>query len=124
MACTTLPPDIQGCLNIPLVRGDDKELTLTFTDGDSTPIDLTGYDIKMEVRQGGSYSSVVSVKTPSEGITVSGNQLSIVFGEDDAVYQRDYGVLSYDIAFTLADITQHWIKGQIIITKSITETWK
>jgi hypothetical protein len=124
MACTQLPADIQGCLNIPLVRGDDKEFTLTFTDGDSNPIDLTGYDIKMEVRQGGSYSYVVSVKTPSEGMTVSGNQLSVIFEEDDAVYQRDYGILSYDIAFTSGGITQHWIKGQITITKSITETWK
>lgn len=33
MACATLPADIQGCINIPLIRGD--------------------YDIKMEARQGG-----------------------------------------------------------------------
>lgn len=124
MACTTLPADIQGCLNIPLIRGDDKELTLTFNDGDDNPIDISGYTIRMEVRQGGSYSAVVSTKTPTEGMTVSGNQLSIVFEEDDAVYQRDYGTLSYDIAFTKDDVTQHWIKGQITITKSVTETWK
>src|SRR5690606_27591629 len=124
MACVQLPADIQGCLNISLIRGDDKEITLTFDDDGGNPIDLTGYDIKMEVRQGGSYSSVVSVKTPVNGIAVNGNQLSIVFGEDDAVYQRDYGALLYDIAFTKDDITQHWIKGQILITKSITETWK
>lgn len=124
MAFTTLPADIQGCLNIPLIRGDDKTITLTFNDGDDNPIDLSGYTIRMEVRQGGGYSAVVSTKTPTEGMTVSGNQLSIIFEEDDAVYQRDYGTLSYDIAFTKDDVTQHWIKGQITITKSVTETWK
>lgn len=124
MACATLPADIQGCLNINLVRGDDKTITLTFNDGNDAPIDLDPYDIRMEIRQGGSYSSVVAVKTPSEGMVVTGNQIDIVFAENDAVYQRDYGVLSYDIAFTSGGITQHWIKGQITITKSITETWK
>jgi hypothetical protein len=124
MACTQLPADIQGCLNIPLVRGDDKEFTLTFTDGDSNPIDLTGYDIKMEVRQGGMSYAPVSVKQPGSGMGVNGNVLTLSFIETDAVYQRDYGILSYDIAFTSGGITQHWIKGQITITKSITETWK
>lgn len=124
MACTTLPADVQGCINIPLIRGDDKTITLTFDDDGGNPIDLEAYDIRMEIRQGGGYSNVVSVKTPSQDMVVSGNQLDIVFDEDDAVYQRDYGTLSYDIAFTKDDVTQHWIKGQITITKSVTETWK
>lgn len=124
MACETLVPDIQGCLNIPLIRGDDKQFTLTFTDGDNVPIDLSGYLIKMEIRQGGLSSPPIETKSPGEGITVSGNVMTIIIEENDAIYQRNYGTLSYDIAFTLNDITQHWIKGEIIITKSITETWK
>lgn len=124
MACTTLPADVQGCINIPLIRGDDKTITLTFDDDGGNPIDLEAYDIRMEIRQGGGYSNVVSVKTPSQDMVVSGNQLDIAFDEDDAVYQRDYGTLSYDIAFIKDDVTQHWIKGQITITKSVTETWK
>lgn len=124
MACTTLPADVQGCLNISLIRGDDKEITLTFNDDSGNPIDLAGHEIKMEVRQGSSYSQPVSVKQPGSGLDVNGNVLTLTFTDTDAVYQRDYGVLSYDIAFTKDDVTQHWIKGQIVITKSITETWK
>jgi hypothetical protein len=124
MACVQLPADVQGCLNIRLIRGDDKEITLTFDDDGGNPIDLSLYDIMMEVRQGGMSYAPVSVKQPGSGMDVNVNVLTLSFTETDAVYQRDYGVLDYDIAFTKDDVTQHWIKGQITITKSVTETWK
>lgn len=124
MACTTLPADIQGCLNFSLIRGDSKEITLTFNDGDDNPIDLSGYAIKMEIRMGGHYSPPVSTKQPGQGMVVSGNALTIQFTPTDAVYKSSQSTWGYDIAFTSNDVTQHWIKGQITIIKSETETWK
>lgn len=124
MACATLPADVQGCLNIPLIRGDDKELTLTFNDGDNNPIDLSDYEIRMEIRMGDSYQNPISIKSPGTGMTVAGNTLTVSFEANDAVYRSSQSVWGYDIAFTKDNVTQHWIKGQITITKSVTETWK
>lgn len=78
----------------------------------------------MEIRQGGGTMwPPVSVRTETD-LSVSGNTLTITFNPDDAVYQRDYRTLFYDVAFTKDGVTKHWLKGQITIIKSETETWK
>lgn len=125
MACATLPADIQGCLNIGLIRGDSRTVTMLFwsDEAQTIPIDIEPYTILMEIREAGDCTPVISSKSPGNGMTVSGNQLNIVFEQNDAVYQRGYKVLFYDIAFTLGTETKHWIKGQILITKSETKTW-
>lgn len=123
MACTTLSTPGQGCLNIPLIRGDYRRIPAAIViNGD--PIDLSEYVIKMEIRQGGGTMwPPVSVRTETD-LSVSGNTLTITFNPDDAVYQRDYRTLFYDVAFTKDGVTKHWLKGQITIIKSETETWK
>lgn len=125
MACVTLPADIQGCLDIGLIRGDSRTVTMFFWSDEAwmIPIDIEPYTIRMEIRQN-STQGAVSVKQPGGGMTVAGNRLDIVFNADDAVYQKPgYSPLFYDIAFTLNGETKHWIKGQILITKSETRTW-
>src|SRR5690554_1750053 len=123
MACETLPADIQGCINIPLIRGDDKRIEMLFTDDTEAPIDLIDYDIKMEARQGGVENTMpVATFAPGDGMEIDDNKLTIVFAENSPIFQRNYRALDYDIAFTNDDVTQHWIKGQISITKSETVT--
>lgn len=123
MACTTLSAPGQGCINIPLIRGDYREIPIDISINGS-PIELSDYTIRMEIRQGGGGTwPPVSVRTEAD-LAVIGNQLTITFPPDDAVYQRAYGTLFYDIAFTTGGVTKHWIKGQIIITKSETITWQ
>lgn len=124
MACATLPADIQGCINIQLIRGDDKRIEMLFTDDTDAPIDLTDYVIKMEARQGGGGIPAVATFTPGNGLEIDGNKLTLVFAENSPIFQRNYRALDYDIAFTNDDVTKHWIKGQISITKSETVTWK
>lgn len=123
MACTTLSTPGQGCLNIPLIRGDYRQVPIAVVIND-VAINLQDYTIKMEIRQGGGTMwTPVSVRTEAD-LAITGNQLTITFEPDDAVYQRDYRVLFYDIAFTKDGVTKHWIKGQISIIKSETTTWQ
>lgn len=127
MACETLPAAEQACVNIPLVRGDDYEITYRIWEDDAKtiPLDLSLYAIKMEIRQGGGDMwSPVSTRTESD-MDINGNDLTLRFNEDDPVYARNYRTLFYDIAFTrISDgWVSHWIKGQILITKSETKTW-
>lgn len=125
MAFETLPADIQGCINIPLIRGDDRRIEMIFTDDTDAPIDLGDYDIKMEARQGAVENTMpVATFVPGNGLEIDGNKLTLVFAENSPIFQRNYRALDYDIAFTNDDVTKHWIKGQISITKSETVTWK
>lgn len=123
MACETLSTPGQGCLNIPLIRGDYREVPIAIViNGEA--IDLSTYAIKMEIRQGGgTHFPPVSVRTEAD-LQVNGNEMTVTFEPDDAVYQRDYKTLFYDISFTKDGVTKHWIKGQISITKSETVTWQ
>lgn len=125
MACEILPADIQGCINIPLIRGDDKRIEMVFADPDDVPIYLGDYEIKMEARQGGVENTMpVATFAPGDGMEIDDNKLTIVFAENSPIFQRNYRALDYDIAFTKDGETKHWIKGQISITKSETVTWK
>ena len=125
MACETLPADVQGCININLIRGDDKTIEMLFDDPGGAAIDLESYDIRMEARQGGSDGAMpVATFTPGDGLLVAFNELKVEFKADSPIFQRNYRALDYDIAFTKDGVTQHWIKGQITITKAETVTWK
>lgn len=122
MACETLSTPGQGCLNIPLIRGDYRQVPMAIVINDE-PLALADYSIKMEIRQGGGTMwPPVSVRTEAD-LQVNGNEMTVTFEPDDAVYQRDFKTLFYDIAFTKDGVTKHWIKGQISITKSETISW-
>lgn len=123
MACETLSTPGQGCLNIPLIRGDYRQVPMAIVINDE-PLALADYSIKMEIRQGGGTMwTPVSARTEAD-LQVNGNEMTVTFEPDDAVYQRDYKTLFYDIAFTKDGVTKHWIKGQISIIKSETKTWQ
>lgn len=123
MACETLSTPGQGCLNIPLIRGDYRQVPMAIVIN-GEPLVLADYSIKMEIRQGGGTMwPPVSVRTEAD-LQVNGNEMTVTFKPDDAVYKRDYKTLFYDIAFTKDGVTKHWIKGQISIIKSETKTWQ
>lgn len=124
----TIPKDQIGELNINLVQGDDKTLTLTFNtvnlQGDPVPMDLRDYSaIRLDVKSNKDVN-----ERPFFSFTI-GNGLEII-GEDYNVLQFTFTtqflltaqtVWYYDIKFTALDGIKHLLEGVILIHKTVTK---
>lgn len=118
MSCTTLAKIKQGCINIPLIRGDNSDFTLDF----GPEVDLSDYDVLMDIKVTQDVRrQPVFRKIDGDGMTISGNRITIHFGEE--MYQVDRLNLVYDILFTRKsdNWAEHWIIGKILITSSTTK---
>lgn len=128
MSCNNqISPVEQDCLTINLIRGDDANILMTFFDdssGTDIPIDLSGYDIRMEIKAVCSLGYGPFIKTIGNGLTVLSNQLNINFHKSDPIFQIFNPELTYDIAFVINNQSNHWVSGSIIITDSNTITWQ
>jgi hypothetical protein len=110
---------IQGVYDLnTTVKGDTlNSMTFTMLDG-VTPINLTGYAIRMQIRN--SVNSI-AVKTISigSGIVVS-SPASGVFVVSAFVCDFEVGLYVYDIEFTVGGVVKTYIKGELNITKAVT----
>lgn len=114
-----------GCINIPLLQGNPKTITIELTDDNDDPIDLSTFDlIKMRIRGAlGNTNHADVVKTIGNGLSYSGtdnNKLEISFTNE--TYQWVAYSLKYDILFVRSsdNTNQHWFKGIINVTPTIT----
>lgn len=63
---------------IEIIRGDDKNITLTFKDSSGDPIDTTGYEIKFTVAKNIPASTVVDDDDAVITKTIAGTNTGIV----------------------------------------------
>jgi hypothetical protein len=123
----TLQQNKIGILNINLIQGNNKPITLVFKKkdvlGELVPIDLTEYsEIKMDVK------TSVNVNETSfltfdldEGFTISGNDneiLSFEFTDEFLASQKTEWF--YDMKFVKDEKVMQLIKGVIRIEKIVT----
>lgn len=118
MSCTTLAKSVQGCINIPIIQGDNSDFTLTF----GAEVDISDYEVVMDIKQTRNVGlAPIFRKVDGNGLTISGNVITIHFGSE--MYDRNWQVLAYDILFTRKsdNWAEHWIIGKILITSSTTK---
>lgn len=117
----------QGRLDINLIQGDNKAITLVFKDRDPagvlTPIDLTDYSvIKMDVKTRVDVNETPFITfTVGSGLTISGvdnNILSFEFGQQ--FYASQNLEYFYDMRFTKDAKIIHLIEGVIRVERVTT----
>ena len=63
---------IAGIYNITMDQGAQWTLTVVYDNNNGTPIDLTGYTARMQVRpKFGSDNAVLTISSPSSGIVIT-----------------------------------------------------
>lgn len=109
-----------GILNILLKQGDSSETVLSFKDDLNNPISLSGYSIKMDVKDSENVNGpAVISKSIGSGLVVDGHVLTIQFG--DETLELGSEVYFYDILFVSGNTKNRWVSGKLLIDKSVTK---
>jgi len=108
---------------ITIIQGETWKLTMTLTNDDGTVIDLTGYQIKMQIRK--DYNDVLYQELSSNDSTIDLSDASqgIVYFNLDSTQTAgyDFDIAYYDIKFiSTDDIVRYYIKGAVQLNRSIT----
>jgi hypothetical protein len=106
---------IPGELDISIYKGDTIYKTLTLTDGNNAPLDLSTCNIVMQVRS--KPGEVVLIElTEGTGLTVSSNTVLI-----DHTVTIDKGSYKWDMQFTFdSGITRTYVAGGFSVLDDIT----
>lgn len=106
---------IPGELNITCYKGDSLYKTLTFTDGNGDPLDLSTATVTMQVRRKAGEDILLTL-AEGTGLTVSSNTVLI-----NSVITLDKGSYKYDMQFAFASgIVRTYVAGSFGVEDDIT----
>lgn len=124
----TIAKDQIGVLDINLIQGDDKTVTLTFQTlnlaGGQVPLDLRQYSaIRLDVKSQKDVNERPFFSfTLGNGLTVSGADFNVLTFEFTTQFvSTEQNVWFYDIKFTSVDGVKHLVEGSINIQKIVTK---
>ena len=101
---------LPAAINLAAYRGDTWAQTFRFK-YDTAPLDLTGATVAAQARDGSTTTSlVVTVTNPTGGEV----QVALPAGSLPA------GSYSYDIEVTKAGQVTTWVRGQLVLTRDVT----
>jgi hypothetical protein len=111
-----------GIYNATIDQGATWSVTVTYTDSNGTPINLTGYTAAMQVRQ--QYSSAdadLTLTSPSGGIVITpltGVIVITMTATQTAALEEGYYV--YDVELTSGSYKDRLIQGQLTVAPEVT----
>ena len=106
---------LPALLDFNVYQADTMKRTIRLTNkADGQPIDLTGANIKMEVRTP-DFQTIALTIANGTGITVSGN--SILIQKDITINPGEY---IYDLQAIKDGVTTTYLKGAFFVTQNIT----
>jgi hypothetical protein len=106
---------IPGVLDITCYKGDTLFKTLTFTDGNGDPLDLSTATVTMQVRRKPGETALIDI-TEANDLTVSSN--TVVIQTDVAI---DKGSYLWDMQFVFASgIRRTYVGGAFTVEDDIT----
>jgi hypothetical protein len=98
----TTVPQLPGALNFSIYIGATFQLTLTWTDGDDVPVDLTGYTAACTIRA--DQDTILSLTTTNGRIVLGGTAGTIVMTVDaDDTAALTAVNAAYDLMLTSGD---------------------
>ena len=116
-----------GRLDINLIQGDNKAVSLVFRDKDPlgvlTPIDLTDYSvIKMDIKTKVDVNETPFISwTVGNGLTISGDDNNILSFEFSQQFNASQNLeWTYDIKFIKASKVMHLIEGVVRVQRVVT----
>jgi len=110
--------------NLSLYQGDDFSQEILYLEQDSTPVNLTNYSARMQVRQDYGITPIISVTTETDGgITKdNANGIFIITITNELTSTLIAGSYIYDFEVTDGDDKVTTIlKGNFLINKEVTK---
>lgn len=107
--------------NFVLEQGTDKELSLIWKDSVGTPVDLTGYTARMQMRPSKSSETVLLDLSTENGLIQLGGvtgAISLIFTEALTNTLTRSGV--YDLELNSGNKVTRLIEGEITLSKGVT----
>ena len=109
-----IPADIK----VTHYQGDTFIRTVTLTDQDSNPINVSGATVKMEIRKVGC-GDILETLDNSDGVTIGGTGNNVI--TLDKNINIEAGVHAYDLQVTKASVVTTYIAGDFKVIKDVTE---
>jgi len=112
-----------GVLNLSCYQGASWDYTLTWTTG-GTPVNLTGYTARMQVRDGYDGSTAIVSLTSGTGITLGGTAGTIVLAlsaiATSAIDATPSGQYVYDLELVNGSTVTRLVEGTFIVSPEVT----
>jgi len=111
-----------GIYNATIDQGATWSVTVTYTDSNGAPINLTGYTAAMQVRQNyDSTTADLTLTSPSGGIVITPLTGVVVITMTAAQTEAlDEGYFVYDVELTSGSYKDRLIQGQLTIAPEVT----
>lgn len=98
-------------------RGDTAETYPFAIDVNDVPLNLTGWNIKMEIKKSGQKNRIAKTLVIGDGITLS-DQFTFTVG--GFIVELDPGHYVYDIEMSNFGIVKTYIEGNIRVSQDVT----
>lgn len=110
-----------GLYDITCEQGATFNLVLTWRNPDQSPIDVTGYTAKMQVRTSKSAESAVLTLTDGDGITLGGVDGTITLtASATATGDIAEGTYVYDLELDSGSVVTRLIEGAFVVSGQVT----
>ncbi len=112
-----------GSYDFNIKQGETFRLILTLKNDDDTVIDLTGYDVAMQIRENYGKTLISDLTISNGGVDISQANLGIITlnisSDDTKFFNFEYA--KHDIRFIAPNsITSYKIQGDVTLTRSVT----
>ena len=111
-----------GIYNFVMDQGSTFTLQMVYQNGAGTPINLTGYTAKMQLRlQYGDPVAALTLTTENGGITINGPTGTInLLATDEQTLTLDPTFYVYDLDIITGGTIERLIQGQITVRPEVT----
>jgi hypothetical protein len=111
-----------GTYNFSIEQGATLTINLLWEDEGETPIDITGFTAKMQVRKRACDDSVVLEYSTANGKIALGGSAGTITITDTAANTKDYpiGMFVYDLEMTDGPTITRLIQGKVSISPEVT----
>ena len=110
-----------GILNLTFPQGATWDLSLTWTDSDGDPINLTAYSARMQVRHSYDAGTPVLSLTNGTGITLGGTagtiDVTVAASVTAGVAAAQY---VYDLEVEASSVVTRVVQGSLTVTPEVT----
>lgn len=113
---------IAGIYNITMDQGAQWTLTVVYDNNSGTPIDLTGYTARMQVRpKFGSDNAVLTLSSPSSGIVITPLTGTLNLTATTAqTGDIDGGFYVYDLEISSGGVVTRLMQGSVTVRDQVT----
>jgi hypothetical protein len=112
-----------GILNLTLPQGSTWDLSLTYNDSSGSPVNLTDYTAKMQVRNSFRAPTAVLTLSNSNGIALGGSagtiNIGVVASVTETISAESY---VYDLELTTqSGVVTRLVQGTLLVTPEVTK---